>query len=78
MTIDFLFLNGNPVVTDINYGMKPDGERQRYPGRWNEKIEWTEGESSPMEAEAKAFLARVRTGQRSELLPDPISVELTP
>jgi len=66
MAIDFLFCNGDPVVTDISYTF-PDAVDRPFPGAWNRNLEWTEGVRSRKEAEVKAFLEKVRTGQRPAL-----------
>jgi len=77
MTVDFLFHNGDPVVSDICYTIYPDYDLQ-FPGVWNRNLEWTEGHKSRKEAEVNTFLEKVRTGQRPALQPALTSLELLP
>jgi len=67
MKWDFLLRNGEPVVTEMDYPVGA-GVAGRYPGTWDQNLEWESGNKLHAEGQVDAFLERVKsTGTVPEL-----------
>jgi len=59
MKYDFIFKNGDPVLTELDY---PVGRgKAKLPGTWNRKLEWVSGFKPYAEGQVEVFLKRVKS-----------------